>query len=601
MKILIGFLGLALIGSHANGVRIEKLHVSSVSRGEQVSGVVVDGLCSDLKKVSIGSYDVDLSCMDDPGVNFSFLVPKNVASGVQYLYINGNNDANRATKIEILPDITNFFIIQSGEPDPFSKILADIKSKYKFEPIDGVNLTEVEIFINYFAGRKNFKIEQLKIPIYNDPSRPSGPIDFTIPTMPILLPTLGETIKFDWYSTVETKYNSFTLPSAQLKKTIPPFVLAEVLKSTLPDFRVPNYNNKVCGSTITTLNTEGLSLGNSKIVKIIRSVGNKNVFIAPDTIGRPPGVVNTEDLRLDTARVDQYLNETKKGFESLGNFANFTKNFKERFAIVYLLDTLDKNGVDHAGESRYTIDGIEHTVKAHGSIVKSLIEKLNAYAEVRPIQTCEGDKCNLADVVTALCAAGEAVAAEHRPVIVNASLSSAYDIPIIRGAIEDISKAGVAIVAAYGNRDRCQKGTTPLDYCNSYPADYSNEIANLYSVGANQQNNQYVQNFERGYPSKEGDPSTGKIPTISAPSFYWLSTNPDNEDDLLPYKGSSFAAPMLTGMLTIWIQENQNCRQWPNIAGHVDKFLQTQEKPSYYQNRPTLTIEGLMKIKCPLS
>nr|RIY03109.1 hypothetical protein D3W47_13575 [Deinococcus sp. RM] len=338
--------------------------------------------------------------------------------------------------------------------------------------------------------------------------------------------------------------------------------------------RVNGYRNQVCGKDLYVLDrvaAEELPIG--AVLEYIRLRLPAKLLTAPDTMGVPPASSEPSRMPSSTPSFQTVLSATGwSGSASTLNGAGVR---------VFILDTLDGNGYDSA---------VGATFPGHGRWIKEIIKVFAGGTETFAIQVCSGRECQADRVVTTLCDIGAlSAAAPSIPHLINFSMAATNDNPILRGALQDVMNAGVAVVAAFGNNDRClQAALRPSDFCNALPADLTSDntfrkpkLGALYSVGAAQQNNAATLRVQRGerLPGNTAYPwgsATVTRPSISAPgSYIWDGTT---------YQGTSFATPVVTAALALWAQKHTGCvGRWPTFT----------------PGQTFLNIETLLQAPCP--
>ncbi|GGR61233.1 hypothetical protein GCM10008959_23980 [Deinococcus seoulensis] len=297
-----------------------------------------------------------------------------------------------------------------------------------------------------------------------------------------------------------------------------------------------------------------------------------SIVVAPDTAKQPPG-----------GQEGQMLRRTEGGnelaWQAIG-LAPLVISQRIRPVTVHTIDTFDGTTDNYTHQTQ--LNGLPYTMRGHGRAIDQLIRTVapvTSRFEYTPACDAKGT-CRVVQIIEGLCQAVAAVRSQA-PVIVNLSFATPYDHPILRQAVQEALQAGVAVVTAYGNSDRCAlRASSLLDYCNAYPADWTTTMeekkypGRLYAVGASEQGNATPQNFQRGEArwSRENGQATitqhrmsvATQPTVLAPAFFWL-TPPGMQAQESPspgaYWGTSFAAPLVTGALVRWVQSGH--QGWP--------------------------------------
>lgn len=218
-------------------------------------------------------------------------------------------------------------------------------------------------------------------------------------------------------------------------------------------------------------------------------------------------------------------------------------------------------------------------LERHGDAITRIIKTLAPAALVIQRHACTGGICRIEDIVNSLCDAAEA--AKNKKVIVNLSLNTPYPSKLLAEAMQQLTNRGGLIIAAHGNNDRCRlkdsvPGSVGADYCNAYPADWAGKPAagvalppslmkppiwkgRLFSAGAWDLSLGKPAGYNRTVNADHAAPSSVLQPPYrtvapTLPKIYLPGTFvfdfPGLEEKI--YKGTSFAAPTLAGMLATW-------------------------------------------------
>ncbi|MFC3835594.1 MULTISPECIES: S8 family serine peptidase [Deinococcus] len=192
----------------------------------------------------------------------------------------------------------------------------------------------------------------------------------------------------------------------------------------------------------------------------------------------------------------------------------------------------------------------------HGRVVGEIAQAVAPDATVTLRQVCTlpgrapGD-CSTLETVNALCAVAQEARQGGRHVV-NLSLGGAYPTLGLKLALREVAAVGVPTVASYGNRDDCV-GHAPGDQCHHYPADWSDEFVTgmvpgsptmLLSV-AGWDIRDELQEFATYNRAVVIPWAQTPLPSVQAPGEFWSGG--------LPYFGTSFAAPVVSGVLAGWM------------------------------------------------
>lgn len=233
---------------------------------------------------------------------------------------------------------------------------------------------------------------------------------------------------------------------------------------------------------------------------------------------------------------------------------------------IYVMDTYDGKKDDYKYKSS---DQSGVALMGHGMWIGEIIKSIAPGSSISFINVCGDIYCNPIELYNALC---KIQADRHS--IVNLSLATRFNDPVLRGIISELAAKGVLFVASYGNSESCLAKTgnikKMIQDCFLYPSDwmYSNKDSKIYkygiegvfSVGANTRvpptlSNPDPQpeesNFNRGNPYSEVVDGN-KITYLGARGDYMrikISAPGAFKFQGATYAGTSFAAPVLTAML----------------------------------------------------
>ncbi|QFP75880.1 S8/S53 family peptidase [Deinococcus sp. AJ005] len=219
--------------------------------------------------------------------------------------------------------------------------------------------------------------------------------------------------------------------------------------------------------------------------------------------------------------------------------------------VIHVLDTASNSGDPFVMQSDVNYyNTIYKNRPYHGSIAGQVAQVVSPGATLDYQQICDknGD-CSTLNTIKALCAVAEE-ARKGGKHVVNLSAGGAYPTLGLLWALREVAAAGVPTAASYGNSDDCA-GLVPGDRCNHFPADWSGSFATsadpkaptlLLSVAGWDVATLQMATYNRGMLSP------GVItppPSVQAPGEFWFGG--------LPYFGSSFAAPVVSGVLANWM------------------------------------------------
>ncbi|MEF2279061.1 S8 family serine peptidase [Deinococcus sp. YIM 134068] len=265
--------------------------------------------------------------------------------------------------------------------------------------------------------------------------------------------------------------------------------------------------------------------------------------------------------------------------------------------IIYVVDTFgkDKNGVM---TDRYAVKRGIYMAYGHGEYIGRILKM--AYpeaADVQYIPACDADgSCETALVIQGICQAVAARKETKRPVIVNLSLSTPLPGQYLLDAMKYAARNGVLFVAGHGNVEdqENQKGYSCYtlvagDRCHHFPADWSAQpslplslASSIVSVGALEWLDDGWQPAEFGRLHEPGGrlaPGVLNVPAdVLAPSRFYFESRPPNQVTQqglqglrLVYRGTSFATPLVTGLLAQRVAEGQQGlpKEWDKITSEV--------------------------------
>ncbi|THF85821.1 hypothetical protein E7T09_14985 [Deinococcus sp. KSM4-11] len=225
---------------------------------------------------------------------------------------------------------------------------------------------------------------------------------------------------------------------------------------------------------------------------------------------------------------------------------------------IHVLDTASPSGDPFTMTNINYYNEVYPTRPGHGSIVGAIAQAVAPDAKVvlSPVCTLDGGQtCRTLAVVRALCE----VAREARQGgkhVVNLSLGGPYPSLGVLLALRDLATQGVPTAASYGNRDDCHS-LEPGDRCSHYPADWSGTFAlsaqpdsptMLLSVAGWDVATREYATYNRTTVIPWAQTA---LPSVLAPGEFWFQ--PPGTTESMPYFGTSFAAPVVSGLLANWL------------------------------------------------
>ncbi|MFT2720829.1 S8 family serine peptidase [Deinococcus sp. A31D244] len=297
--------------------------------------------------------------------------------------------------------------------------------------------------------------------------------------------------------------------------------------------------DSICSALAGTVPTAGLPLG--QVLTLLDLIFAGDLQTDPTRVGWPDQVGEPPYARTPPASV-------------LARLLNL-KSRNGKGVTIHVLDTAS------AAEDPFTYSGQYYNVTFtdrphHGQAIGQIAQTVAPGAAVRYQQVCDEDgTCSTLNTVQALCA----VAAEARRGgrhVVNLSVGGPNPTRGLELTLREVAALGVPTVASYGNRDDCA-GLVAGDRCNHYPADWTRAFdfgpavnlasrslrpTMLLSVAGWDIAGQQLATYNRGV----GNPGVlTEPPSVQAPGEFWLGA--------YPYFGTSFAAPVVSGVLANWL------------------------------------------------
>lgn len=231
------------------------------------------------------------------------------------------------------------------------------------------------------------------------------------------------------------------------------------------------------------------------------------------------------------------------------------KNYSS--TTIFTLDTSDENG------DTFAFRGLI----GHGSIVNQIIRSIDKDANIVPINVCRDGRGNCDErlIIDGLCQAilynakySDPSKSPYTKVIVNMSISSSSANKNLRDLINFARRKGVIFVVANGNLDACANYTTDT-ICHQYPSDWSKEEYNsshapMITVGAiDYLKGNSMAGLLLDFDRKNTE-NTIKVADIYAPGEYYQELAGYSRTQYVRRFGTSFAAPYVTGILSLWLK-----------------------------------------------
>lgn len=297
--------------------------------------------------------------------------------------------------------------------------------------------------------------------------------------------------------------------------------------------------DSICSALAGTVPTAGLPLG--QVLTLLELIFAGDLQTDPTRVGWPNQPTDPPYAKMPPAQVLARLLNLRGG--------------SGKGVTIHVLDTAS------ATEDPFTYSGQYYTVTFtdrphHGRAVGEIAQAVAPGAQLDYRQVCEKDgTCSTLKTVQALCA----VAADARRGgrhVVNLSVGGANPTRGLHLALREVTTLGVPVAASYGNRDDCAR-LVPGDRCNHYPADWTRayefgpavnlaarslRATMLFSVAGWDVATGQLATYNRGV----GNPGVlTEPPSVQAPGEFWLGG--------YPYFGTSFAAPVVSGLLASWM------------------------------------------------
>ncbi|MCD0157788.1 S8 family serine peptidase [Deinococcus sp. 6GRE01] len=325
----------------------------------------------------------------------------------------------------------------------------------------------------------------------------------------------------------------------------------------------------ICGNKSETFEIDpvlpiGIAL---ELIDKLRSELNIKIYTDPTTDLHPPSAAGAFSSLGSKPNSNRSL-VNQQIFSSSGLLGLDKHNPNQK---VYVFDTFDGR-TEYAD---YTISGYHNSgaisVKEHGSIVGKIIDDI-AGIKIKPISICDINGCNIRNFIKAFCGISNELESGS---IINLSAGTPYESEIVLKIIQGLKNKNIYLVTSFGNHDQC-KNYNRGDTCSHYPSDYiaSDRELNISIAAAWDPYAKKISAFNRRYTVN----NTGyNVPLNYSDAFllpgeyYYKSAS--NGNKYIPYYGTSFSTPVLTGILSIWLKcfpdATDNLRRFKN-NGHVN-------------------------------
>ncbi|GBF04177.1 hypothetical protein DAERI_010349 [Deinococcus aerius] len=232
--------------------------------------------------------------------------------------------------------------------------------------------------------------------------------------------------------------------------------------------------------------------------------------------------------------------------------------------IIYVIDTMTEDEAGRQRDDYVSRDGAGTPHYGHGRHIAAIIKQLFEAPpeDLVSLAACDSSgRCATPKVIHAICQAIMARRTTGRPVLVNLSLSTPVPGKYLRQVIDLAVREGVMFVAAHGSGTPLRPGSYECrelqdeDQCHYFPADWSAVAGPLgqhvISVAA----------LERADGSSQwSDYPYGRVvlaggrnipPDVRAPGVFYFPSpeTPNSAGERFRFPGTSFAAPVVTGLL----------------------------------------------------
>ncbi len=351
-----------------------------------------------------------------------------------------------------------------------------------------------------------------------------------------------------------TLVNSIPIPA---RASDPNSTNSQVCGKILLRFRLNQAGNVT--DTIAVLDQLGITI-----------LGNDAPYgVAPHGFGLPAQTDSTDTLNIWALEVVKAL---KQKYQGKGVSVAVLDTGVTRIRALKMI--LGANFVYPESPSLATNDDFALVPEGHGTGVAGIIGGSSANglpvgvapnSSISPVKVCRADgHCTDASVVMGVCFA---VSKSVQAKVLNVSLGSFINSPILEGAIRDANLEKALVVASAGNT----REFDPSDYRFNlpvFPAAFSNDpsvnLVNLMSIGAIDPNMNYA-DFATGHKSVDMVAPGVDVRTYSRTESAYVNSS----------GGTSYAAPYVSGTAALMFSKN------PSLSPtQVKKILKGTANPS---------------------
>ncbi|GGR59459.1 hypothetical protein GCM10008959_21450 [Deinococcus seoulensis] len=453
----------------------------------------------------------------------AFQVPKAAAGGPQTLTLRGAPQNLRLNVLTVPPGTDALIYVR---PDAAKTVQAEYTRRLQTlsETCAKSCPAEVQTVLKRLSAQPSPALTPVTAPVKGQSVTPGLAARVTAPTLAARAPLV----------------NLATLKAANLPQLLNPAARAP----TAP-------TDSICSALAGTVPTAGLPLG--QVLTLLELIFAGDLQTDPTRVGWPNQGRGTRNWPNLPQPGDPPYAKTPPA-DVLGRLLNL-KSGSGKGVTIHVLDTAS------ATEDTFTYSGQYYNVPFtdrphHGRAIGEIAQAVAPGAAVQYRQVCDKDgTCSTLKTVQALCA----VAAEARRGgrhVVNLSVGGPNPTRGLELALREVAALGVPTAASYGNRDDCA-GLVAGDRCNHYPADWTRAFdfgpavnlasrslrpTMLLSVAGWDIAGQQLATYNRGV----GNPGVlTEPPSVQAPGEFWLGA--------YPYFGTSFAAPVVSGVLANWM------------------------------------------------